>query len=281
MTTPRPEVGTSKRPDLPLAAIVGAGGMAMAIARRLGQSNRLLLADRDADRLARVESALKGDGFDVATCRCDVTSDADVAAFAAQARAAGPLRVLTHVVGLSPSMGSFDQIMAVNLPGAARVERAFVELAGTGTAAIFISSMAGHLASVDPAVMAVLDNPLGTDFGDKLSVVVSDELSPGLAYQYSKAALNRMCRVRARDWGARGARIVSLSPGLIATPMGALEFEKQPMKYDLLAATPLTREGTMLEIANVVEFLASDRASFISGTDILVDGGLTGTLLSR
>jgi len=87
-----------------------------------------------------------------------------------------------------------------------------------------------------------------------------------------------MCRRDAFEWGKKGARIVSLSPGLIATPMGALEFQNQPMKYDLLAATPLQREGTMLEIANVVEFLASDRASFISGTDILVDGGLVGTL---
>jgi NAD(P)-dependent dehydrogenase (short-subunit alcohol dehydrogenase family) len=75
-----------------------------------------------------------------------------------------------------------------------------------------------------------------------------------------------------------GARIVSLSPGLIATPMGALEFERQPVKYDLLAKTPIRREGTMLEIADTIEFLASDRASFISGIDLLVDGGLTAAL---
>ncbi len=73
----------------------------------------------------------------------------------------------------------------------------------------------------------------------------------------------------------------SLSPGLIATPMGALEFERQPMKYDLLAATPITREGTMVEIADGVEFLTSSRASFITGIDLLIDGGVTAALRHR
>lgn len=281
MNSPRPEVGTSKRPDLPLAVIVGAGGMAMAIARRLGQSNRLLIADLDAAHLSRVEAALKGDGYDVSVMRCDVTSDSDVAAFAAAAGAAGPIGVLAHVVGLSPSMGTYDSVMAVNLPGAARIERAFVKLAQAGTAAIFISSMAAHLLDPSDEVTAIMDDPLAPDFRERLDAALDQELTSSLAYQLSKTALNRMCRRRAVEWGACGARIVSISPGLIATPMGALEFERQPMKYDLLAGTPLRREGTMLEIANVVEFVASDRASFISGTDILVDGGLTGALKTR
>ena len=91
-------------------------------------------------------------------------------------------------------------------------------------------------------------------------------------------ALIRMCQRRAATWGARGARILSLSPGLIATPMGALEFQNRPQKYTLLATTPIKREGTMLEIADAVEFLLSDRASFISGIDLLVDGGLAAAM---
>lgn len=89
-------------------------------------------------------------------------------------------------------------------------------------------------------------------------------------------ALDKMAR--AWSWGAKGLRIVSLSPGLIATPMGVLEFNKSPSKHRLLAAVPLERECTMLEIANVADFLVSDAASFISGTDILVDGGMIATL---
>lgn len=271
------DVGTSKRPDLPLAVVVGAGGMGMAAARRLGQSHRLLLADRDAAHLERQAVGLRVEGYDIATCTCDVTSADAVAALAAQASLCGPVRTIAHVVGLSPSMGDFRAIMSVNWIGANLVADAFLPLAGVGTAAIFISSMAGHMRSF-PALEALLDMPFQADFLVKLEAALEEEATPSLAYLLSKSSLNRMVQRKASDWGARTARIVSLSPGLIATPMGALEFERQPMKYNLLAATPLTREGTMLEIADAIEFLASDKASFISGTDLLVDGGLTGTL---
>ena len=88
----------------------------------------------------------------------------------------------------------------------------------------------------------------------------------------------RMARRRAREWGAKGARIVTMTPGMIATPMGALEFRNNPIKYELLKASPIAREGTMVECADAIEFLASDRASFITGTDLLVDGGVAAAL---
>lgn len=271
--------GCSERPDLGLAVVVGAGAMARAIARRLGQSYRLLIADRDADALDRLSGAMKDEGLDAQTHRCDITIDDDVSGLAARAGDLGPPRVLVHVVGLSPSMGDFDAITAVNLIGARRVERAFLPLAVSGTCAIFISSMGGHVDDVPPPVQTLLDDdPLAPGFARRFAKAINQPPTPNLAYQLSKFAMNRMCRREAAAWGQRGARIISLSPGLIATPMGALEFERQPMKYDLLSATPLQREGTMVEIAGVVEFLASERASFITGTDILVDGGLVAAL---
>ncbi len=272
------KVGTSERPDLPLAAIIGAGGMGMAVARRLGQSYRVLLVDRDEAALERHAATLRENGFDAQGARCDVTNIDDVAALVARAVESGPIRVVANVVGLSPSMGDFRTVMAVNLVGATRIATGFLPHLMPGACGIFISSMAGHLKALTTDIQALTDDPLAPGFIDRLEAVLDEPATSTLAYQLSKAALNRMCKRDARAWGAQGARIVSLSPGLIATPMGALEFERQPMKYDLLAATPLQREGTMLEIADVVEFLASDRASFISGTDILVDGGLTGTL---
>lgn len=271
-------VGHSERPDWPLAVIIGAGGMGMAVARRLGQSHRVMLADRDAAALEKHKAALLSDGYDVISCICDVTDSADVAVLAATAAEAGPVATLANVVGLSPSMGDFRTVLSVNIIGATRIAEAFQPIMARGGCAIFISSMAGHMKPLAPDVEAILDSPLEDGVLDRLVAVVTDEQTSSTAYLISKASLNRMCKRRARWWGERGLRIVSLSPGLIATPMGALEFEKQPMKYQLLAATPIQREGTMLEIANVVEFLASDKASFISGTDILVDGGLTGTL---
>lgn len=272
------KIGTSERPDLSLAVVVGAGGMGMAIARRLGQSYRLLLVDRDAAALERHVTTLRTDGYDAQSVTCDVTSESDVGAMVARAAELGPIGAVANVVGLSPSMADFRGIIAVNLVGAKRVEQAILPHVAPGACAIFISSMGGHLLSLSPEVLELIDDPLAPDFMERLVATVEQPESSGHAYQISKLAMNRMCRREARAWGARGARIVSLSPGLIATPMGAMEFERQPIKHDLLAATPLQREGTMLEIANVVEFLASDRASFISGTDILVDGGVVGAL---
>ncbi len=271
-------VGSNQRPGQQLAVVVGAGGMAMGAARRLGATYRLLLADRDAAHLDRQVAALRVEGFDIQGICCDVTDPAAIEALAGRVAESGPLRAIAHVVGLSPSMGDWRALLAVNLVGARRIAEALLPLASNGTAAIFIASLAGHIAPPTPEVIAVLDDPLAPDFLPRLEAVVTDEHTSTLAYQLSKFALIRMCQQLSWRWGEKGARIVSLSPGLIATPMGALEFERQPMKYTLLEKTPLLREGTTIEIADAIEFLASDRASFISGTDLLVDGGIAAAL---
>ena len=274
----RPDVGTSARPDLPLALVVGAGGMGIAVARRLGQRFRLLLADRDIGHLESSVAALRREGHDVKGAACDVTDPAAVKSLADCASQLGPLRALAHVVGLSPSMGDWRAVMGVNLVGATLIANAMLPLSSRGTAAVFVASLAGHRPDPSERIVALLDRPLEPDFLAVLEAALTEPATSALAYQYSKWALIRMCQRLASAWGARGARIVSLSPGLIATPMGALEFERQPMKYDLLAKTPIQREGTMPEIADAVEFLCSERASFITGTDLLVDGGIAAAL---
>lgn len=271
------EVGTSRRPDLALAIIVGAGGMGMAVARRLGQSHRILIADRDAEHLARQMAQLRTEGYDALSCACDVTSADSVSALARTAKANGPVQTLAHVVGLSPSMGDFRTIMAVNWVGANLVAEAFRPLLRSGGSAVFISSMAGHLRDFG-SIHPVMESCLEPDFFARLEAAIEEPKSSDLAYLLSKAALNRMVQRKAAAWGKLGLRIVSLSPGLIATPMGALQFERQPLKYEMLAATPIPREGTMVEIADAVEFLTSAKASFISGIDLLVDGGLVAAL---
>ena len=273
-----PKTGTNARPDIPLAVVIGAGGMGMAAARRLGERYRLLLVDIDEDRLRQKLGALREEGHDAISCACDITSRESVNALAVTVEAQGPLRVLAHVAGLSPSMADWQTIMRVNLMGVHHVADALLPLARQGTAAIFISSLAGHMGPPDAAMISLLDNPLAAGFLDALEHAVGGTVTTQLAYQVSKFALMRLCRQRAAQWGRHGARIVSLSPGLIATPMGALEYARNPMKYDLLAKTPVGREGTMLEIADAIDFLASDRASFISGTDLLVDGGIAAAL---
>jgi NAD(P)-dependent dehydrogenase (short-subunit alcohol dehydrogenase family) len=270
------KTGTSERPDLPIAVVIGGGGMGMSTARRLGQHCRIVLASLSAEKNPQREAALKEDGIDAVAVRCDITDAASVAELAAFVRARGRLRTLAHVAALSPGMGDWTTLMKVNLVGAKLIELAMLELAEPHTAAVFVSSLAGHRHEApSDAVLKVLDDPLAPDFLPKLEALVADADSR-TAYTLSKTALNRMCRQRAAAWGRKGARIVSMSPGMIATPMGALEFQggSREIKLGLLARTPLGREGTMIETADAIEFLVSDRASFITGTDLLVDGGV-------
>lgn len=275
------QVGTSRRPDRALAVVIGAGGMGMAVARRLSQTYRILIADIEGMRANEASATICAEGGDAQAIKCDVTDKADVAALAETVAGCGPFRVLAHVAGLSPSLADFETIVRVNLHGPALVTKALLPHAGIGTAAVLIASLAAHRARPSEAIEAILNEPGDPDIAAKLADALgSKEATPAAAYGLSKYAVLGLCKREATAWGRRRARILSISPGLIASPQGAVEFAKNPRKFQLLDRTPLGREGTMLEIADAVEFLVSDKASFISGTDILVDGGLAGALIS-
>lgn len=261
---------------LPLALVVGAcGGMGLACARRLGQHHSLLLSDIDADALRQVAGQLADEGVSVRARACDVTRDDSVASLMAEVDEAGPLAVVAHVAALSPVAGDGRRIVAVNLQGPARIADALLPRLRAGVA-VFVSSIAAHFAGDVSGLLPLLDEPLAPGFVDALEAALGGAIDPGRAYALSKHALNRLCRRRAAAWGALGHRIVSLSPGLIATPMGEREFVASPQKWGLLERTPLRRQGALPEVVDALEFLVSARASFITGTDLVVDGGLTG-----
>lgn len=271
-------IGTSARPDHPLAVVVGAGALGMAVARRLALAYRLLLVDIDGDAAEARAAQMRAEGCDATAIACDTTNAALVAGLAEAVAGHGGFRALVYVAGLSPSAASFPAIVRVNLMGAARVCEALLPLAGQGSAAVLISSLAAHGAPPAPEVVELLKRPSAEDLAERAAAAMGELATPPMAYVISKWGMNLYARREAANWGARGARIVSLSPGLIATPMGALEFEKSAGKRAMYEKSPLRRECTMLEIADVTEFLVSTRASFISGTDILVDGGLAASL---
>jgi NAD(P)-dependent dehydrogenase (short-subunit alcohol dehydrogenase family) len=266
------------RPGQRLAVVVGAGGMGMAIARRLGDTHRILLVDRDAEHLDRQVAAMQHEGHDVAGVVCDVVDATAVAALADAARGDGAFRTLAHVVGLSPSMADAETILRVNLAGPTLVADIFEDLLQPGSVGVFVSSVAGHDLDPGPATTATLDDPLAPGFPATVVEGLGGALTPETAYMFSKWAIIRMCRRRAASWGERGARIVSISPGLIISPQGARESEAQPTRRAMLQRIPLQREGTMIEIADAVEFLISARASYVTGTDLLVDGGMSAAL---
>jgi NAD(P)-dependent dehydrogenase (short-subunit alcohol dehydrogenase family) len=271
-------IGTSARPDLPLAVIAGAGALGMAMARRMAQNYRVLLADLDIARTEANAAAMRAEGCDAAAIACDVTDPDAVMALADEAGRRGGLGALVYVAGLSPSAAGFEAIMRVNLIGAARVCEVLLPHTTPGSAAVLISSLAAHGLTPSPELQDLLRDAAADDLPARLATAMGDKATSQMAYVLSKWGMNQYARREAAAWGARGARIVSLSPGLIATPMGALEFENSPGKKAMYEKTPLQRECTMLEVADALEFLTSSRASFISGTDLLVDGGLAGAL---
>jgi NAD(P)-dependent dehydrogenase (short-subunit alcohol dehydrogenase family) len=253
--------------------ITGAGGgMGRACARRLGRRRgHVVLSDLREDLLTPVSQELRSAGVNVQTVVCDVSDRGSVSALAKQAAGAGRIRAIAHTAGVSPAMENWQRVMAIDLLGTELLLKAFLHFANPETVAVCIASMAAYLCPVDPKMDSVLDEPLHPEFMERIAPFVGAD--GALAYSIAKRGVVRACRRLASQWGDRRARIVSLSPGLIRTPMSDLEFAREPRMKIMLQRTPLGRVGTPEEIAATVDFLCGPEASFITGSDILVDGG--------
>lgn len=250
----------------------GTGGMGKASARLLGKQGALLLADVNEERLAATAEELKADGIEtVEYMTIDITERAAIRTLADKARSMGEFAGIIHTAGLSPTMADWKKIMEVNALGTAYILEEFLELAVPGSVAVCISSMSAHMVPANPELREMLKDPLAEGFMEKMEAATQG--TPQASYPFSKVAVIEMVKDRAWFWGQKGARVVSISPGTINTAMGRQEAEKSQQMAVLLENTPLRREGEAAEIASVVEFLVSDAASYITGTDILVDGG--------
>ncbi len=202
---------------------------------------------------------------------CDVSDPDAVRALAARVAELGPFRSLVHAAGLSPTMAEPARIVDVNLVGTASMLDAFEPLVTEGSAAVCFASSAGDLPLelLGPELAALVHDPRADGFVARAAALLPDS---GMAYAWSKVGVRLEAAKAAVRWGPLGGRVVSVSPGLIDTPMGRQEFEQQPVMQQILDDTPIHRLGTADEIAAVCAFLVSDDASFVSGIDVLVDG---------
>ena len=204
---------------------------------------------------------------------CDISDPAAVGALADRVRQLGPFRALAHAAGLSPTMADPRRIVEVNLVGTVRLLDALEPLVVAGSAAVCFASSAGYipLELLGPELSELVHGPRAAGFLDRVEALLGDS---GMAYAWSKKGVQLEAAKAATRWGRSGGRVVSVSPGLIDTPMGRQEFERQPVMQQMLDTTPLGRLGRAEEVAAVVAFLLSDEAAFVSGIDVLVDGAL-------
>ena len=268
------------------------GGMGSASARRLASVHRdLLLTDIDSARLDEAAHHLSGYGIRCRAVTCDLTDPRSIGELVGSVEEGGGLSALVHTAAISPSMADWERVLAVDLVGTARLLDRLYPLTSRGSVAICFASIAAHMGPPPPAdVLALLDDPYHVELCARLAKLTDSEPTSGMGYIWAKTAVVRMCERLAESWGRRGARIVSLSPGLIDTPMGRLELEENPRKRPMTTVTPLRGDpagrhpdlpGTVEDIAAAVEFLCSDAASFITGTDLRVDGGFIGAWRNR
>ena len=265
----------------------GCGGMGIACAREFGRSQDLILADISQDRLAQASAQLKDEGYSVsATIAGDIAAPTTIAAIAEAIDAHGSLGTIVHTAGLSSGMADWRAILRTNALGTAMLLDVLETRLIPGTVCVLIASIAGHLAPADAEMDALLAAPTEGALEvmeahlQRLAAMMTDSKSfsysglSGPAYGVSKRATIRMAEARAPLWATKGARIVSLSPGLIWTPMGRFEVDHGEAAGELLKETPIRRWGTPMDIARAAAFLASDDASFITGTDLRIDGGM-------
>ena len=257
-----------------------AGGMGRACARLFGATQELVLTDIAAPSLDRFAEELRGEGFTINGAHAGDLADPALLASLTQDIAGGAPFTLIHTAGLSPALADWKAIMNVNLIGTLKLLNAIEPLLKPGSVAIVIASTAGHMPIQIPEADTLLAAPLEAEFLSQIGAILEPmgEGAAGISYVLSKRGVINVCERKAVEWGKFGARIVTISPGLILTPMGRKELAETPGAAALNDAAPAGRSGTAMDIALAARFLASDEASYITGVDLKVDGGSVAAL---
>jgi NAD(P)-dependent dehydrogenase (short-subunit alcohol dehydrogenase family) len=264
----------------------GAGGIGSACAHAMAGRGKILLADLDSERLHRTASELTSVARDIEPVHCDIADPESIIALAQLAVSKGKVASLIHTAGIDSLMGDARTVFTVDYLGTAWLLDAFFPYMVEGAAVVCLSSIARlrvpeQLArAVDPILAAAP----GLDMFARISEAAGGELTSRMSYGVAKYGVAQLCRRLAGPWGARGVRIASISPGLIDTPMGRLGYEGHADVREQAKLTPLQRGGSSDrpgmpgrpgDIAAAAAFLCSEYASFITGCDLIVDGGLT------
>ncbi len=262
----------------------GAGGMGLITAKIVGRDKFVVICDVDRDGLASAAALLEESNVDCRPVFCDITDKNSVAELVATASAVGQITSVIHTAGVSPSMGAADLILRINAVGTVNVNEAFLPLARDGFSIVNVASMAAHMvpAALIPTKKfecALRDEDVFLEKMLSACRIAPQKLRPGIAYSLSKSFVVWYCKSQAARFGRQGARILSVSPGSIDTAMGRLE--EQSGAGAMIDYAALRRFGKPEEIAELLAFCASEKASYLTGIDILCDGGVVSSMTLR
>lgn len=258
--------------------LIGAGQIGMAIARRMGYGKKIVVGDRTQKNAESVSRILNEAGFDTSPVEMDLSSRESILNMIAEAQKFGEISMLVNAAGVSPSQAPIETILRVDLYGTALLLEEVSKVIGCGGVGVTISSQSGHRM---PALTPEEDELLATTPTDALlalDMLQPDRIRDTLhAYQMAKRCNVKRVMAEAVKWGERGARVNSISPGIIVTPLAIDEFNGPRGEFykNMFAKCPAGRPGTADEVANVAELLMSGRGAFITGSDFLIDGGAT------
>lgn len=258
--------------------LTGAGQIGMAIARRIGYGKKIVVGDKKIENARAVAKIMNDAGYDVQPFVMDLSLRSSVTALISRAQEYGEISALINAAGVSPSQASVETILNVDLYGTAVLLEKVGKVIKSGGSGVTISSQSGHRM---PQLSPEQDEQLACTPAEELlnlDLLQPENIRDTLhAYQLAKRCNEKRVMYESVRWGEKGARINSISPGIIVTPLAVDEFNgpRGDFYRNMFAKCPAGRPGTADEVANVAELLMSDKGAFVTGSDFLIDGGAT------
>jgi len=259
-----------------ITVVIGAGGIGQAIVRRISSGRHVLIANHTQESADAAAKVLEDAGFRTTAVKADISDRASIQSVIGRAQEIGPIKALVQAAGVSPSQAPIDAILRVDLYGTAMLLEEFGKVMAHGGSGVVISSQSGYRM---PALTIEQDALLATAPAEDLLTLdfvksVKDTLH---AYQMSKRCNSLRVRGEAINWAKRGARINSISPGIIVTPLARDELygERADFYQAMLKQMPAGRAGTPDEVAALAALIMGPEGGFITGSDFLIDGGAT------
>lgn len=256
----------------------GAGQIGMAIARRIGFGKKIIVGDKNLDSAKSITKIMKEAGFDVVPVETDISSRESILNLIGEGQKYGEITALINSAGVSPSQAPIETILKVDLYGTAVLLEEVGKVIAPGGVGVTISSQSGHRM---PQLGTDIDEQLATTPTEELlslEVLRPENIKDTLhAYQMAKRCNVKRVMFESIRWGEKDARINSISPGIIVTPLAIDEFNGPRGEFykNMFAKCPARRPGTADEVANVAELLMTPQGAFITGADFLIDGGAT------